>query len=141
MDVHNISFHRTAASAAALALAIGAGTAATTTAAASAATGSAAVGTSAPTDAASYADALVRAWGAGDRDRAATYATPSVTTALFTYASPGGRLWRRTGTEGAAGTVYVTYRFGSTHRMVTIGVSNVGLASGAKHDAYRVSFG
>lgn len=62
-----------------------------------------------PTNAAAYADGLVRAWGIGDRGAASNYATAAVVQSLFSFADPGGPHWKRLRREGAAGTIYVTY--------------------------------
>ncbi len=138
------SITRRTAGSSLLALALCAGTGAATTwaspGAADRAGASLAATSSQPADAVSYADRLVRAWGAGNMARASRYGTPSVLSTLFGHASPGGRYWWRVGEEGAAGTTYVTYRNGSSPETLVIGVSNVGLASGATQDAYLATF-
>ncbi len=87
-----------------------------------------------------WADLLVRAWGAGHRGDAAYYATQNVANTMFHHANPGGAHWVRTGAQGAAGTIYVTYRDTTTGGHLTVGVSDVELAQGAAHAAYRVHF-
>ena len=92
------------------------------------------------TDPVLHADQLVRAWGRGDRTGAAALATPSVVTALFDYSTPGGVSWRRTGWQGAAGTIYVTYHDDARGGTVTLAVSDVLLSQGVEQAAYDVRF-
>ncbi len=87
-----------------------------------------------------WSDRLIRAWGSGHRGDVAYYGTQHVTDQLFGYADPGGSHWKRTGWQGAAGTIYVTYRNTATGHRVTVGVSDVELGQGAAHAAYRVHF-
>lgn len=96
--------------------------------------------TSAATNPVGYADSLVRAWGRGDRAEVDRLATASVARALFGYSTPGGVSWRRTGWQGAAGTIYVTYRDDVRGGTVTVGVSDVLLSEGRQHAAYVVRF-
>ncbi len=93
-----------------------------------------------PAGAAPYADALVIAWGSGDRDAALQYATPEVVTTLFGEHSPGGPHWDQVGVEGAAGTIFVTYQDTVTHQMLVVGVQNEASSRGSAHAAYRASF-
>lgn len=86
------------------------------------------------------ADMLVRAWGSGDRPTVNGLATAGVSAALFAFSSPGGVSWRRTGSEGTAGTVFVTYHDDVRGGTVTVGVSDVVLAQGQAHAVYRVLF-
>src|ERR1700754_4062273 len=60
-------------------------------------------------DSGTYADRLVRAWGRGDTKTTDCYGTAATAKALFGQATPGGIHWRRVSSEGAAGTIYVTY--------------------------------
>lgn len=85
-------------------------------------------------------DRLVRAWGRGDRAAAAALASASVVAALFGYATPGGVSWRRTGWQGAAGTIYVTYHDDARGGTVTLAVSDVLLSQGRQQAAYAVRF-
>lgn len=87
-----------------------------------------------------YADDLVRAWGRGDHRTVGALATASVARALFAYSDPGGVSWRRTGWQGAAGTIYVTYHDDARGGTVTVGVSDVVLSEGRDHAAYDVRF-
>lgn len=92
------------------------------------------------TSAVSYADDLVRAWGRGDHLRVDQLASGFVSRHLFGYATPGGVSWRRTGWQGAAGTIFVTYHDDARGGTVTIGVSDVLLGEGRQHAAYEVWF-
>jgi hypothetical protein len=87
-----------------------------------------------------YADDLVRAWGRGDHAQVDRLATASVARALFTYSDPGGVSWRRTGWQGAAGTIYVTYHDDARGGTVTLGVSDVLLSEGRQPAADQVRF-
>jgi hypothetical protein len=87
-----------------------------------------------------YADAVIRAWGRGDRTTTARLATATVTSRLFTYSSPGGVHWRRVLAEGTAGTEYATYHDDARGGYVTLGVSSVVLSNGGGHAAYTVRF-
>lgn len=88
-----------------------------------------------------YADRLVRAWGSGDTAAANCYASATTSRALFGQASPGGIHWRRVSTEGAAGTIYVTYHDDARGGNLTVGVQNVGLRSaGGWHAASTARF-
>ncbi|MFI5696325.1 hypothetical protein ACIA58_31000 [Kribbella sp. NPDC051586] len=91
--------------------------------------------------AATYADRLVRAWGSGSTATANCYASTTVTRTLYGQALPGGIHWRRVSTEGAAGTIYVTYHDDARGGNLTIGVQNVGLrAANGWHAAYTARF-
>ena len=87
-----------------------------------------------------WSDNLVRAWGRGDTKWTAYYATPAAVKQLHKVAAVGGSHWTRIGTEGAAGTTYVTYRNDVTRHTLVIGVSNVGLSQGDAHAAYTVQY-
>ncbi|MGZ0148622.1 hypothetical protein ACXJJ3_16235 [Kribbella sp. WER1] len=88
-----------------------------------------------------YADRLVRAWGSGNTAAADCYASTTTARTLFAQATPGGIHWRRVSTEGAAGTIYVTYHDDARGGNLTIGVQNVGLrGAGGWHAAYTAKF-
>jgi hypothetical protein len=92
-------------------------------------------------DAVDYADRLVRAWGRGDRSAAGCYGTAATVRSLFGQANPGGVHWRRISDEGAAGTIYVTYRDDARGGNLTIAVHNVGLREpDGWHAAYSIRF-
>ncbi len=67
-----------------------------------------------PGDTEAWAVELVRAWGAGERDRAAELATAEVVDTLFEHADPGGGDWVLDRCEGAAGSAYCTFSQAST---------------------------
>jgi len=87
-----------------------------------------------------YADRLIRAWGAGHRHAAARLATTRVVQRLFDYSDPGGAHWRRTGAQGAAGTIYVTYHDDARGGNLTVGVSDVRLEQGLAHAVRQARF-
>lgn len=94
-----------------------------------------------PDDATSYADALVRAWGAGRHAEAARYATPRAVRQLFGHADPGGAHWDQVGTQGAAGTIYVSYRDTVSGDRVTLAVGNIAVGQQQEHAVREVRFG
>ena len=111
------------------------------TGAAPANAGTSCSGSVASVSAVTYADRLVRAWGRGDTAAANCYATTATSRTLFGQATPGGIHWRRVSTEGAAGTIYVTYHDDARGGNLTIGVQNVGLrAANGWHAAYTAKF-
>jgi hypothetical protein len=87
-----------------------------------------------------WSDNLVRAWGRGDTKWMSYYATPAVTKALRQTAAKGGPSWQRIASEGAAGTTYVTYRNSATGHRLVVGISNIGIAQGDAHVAYRIQY-
>jgi len=72
-----------------------------------------------PGDPQGWASELVRAWGAGDRERAAELATPEVVDQLFGHAAVGGGDWDLLRCEGAAGTTYCTFTSASRGEALT----------------------
>jgi hypothetical protein len=94
-------------------------------------------------NAVTYADRLVRAWGRGDTAMTACYGSASTVKALFGQASPGGIHWRRVSTEGALGTIYVTYHDDARGGNLIVGVANAApelRGPGGWHAAYTVRF-
>jgi hypothetical protein len=91
-----------------------------------------------PVDAVGYADRLIRAWGRGDRQAAGIYGTDAVVNRLFGYADPGGKDWARTGSQGAAGTIYVSYTNFAGPGTVTVGVNDFAEQDGQRHAVYTV---
>jgi len=87
-----------------------------------------------------WSDNLVRAWGRGDKAWMSYYATPAVVQSLTHIAPSGGPAWRRVATEGAAGTIFVTYHNDVSGHQLIIGVSNVALSQGDAHAAYTIRF-
>ena len=115
-------------------------TAAVPAAGATAAPSSATAVVAAAADPVGYADRLVRAWGRGDRPAANGYATPRVVADLFNYSDPGGVTWARIALEGAAGTIFVTYRDLARGGTLILGVSDVLLSQGDPHAVYTDRF-
>jgi hypothetical protein len=88
-----------------------------------------------------YADRLVRAWGREDTAAVKCYASSATARTLFKQSMSGGIHWRRVSTEGAAGTIYVTYHDDARGGNLTIGVHNVGLRErDGLHAAYTARF-
>jgi len=56
-----------------------------------------------------WAEELVRAWGAGDRERAAELATPEAVDQLFGHAEPGGDDWALLSCDSTAGSQICTF--------------------------------
>lgn len=79
-----------------------------------------------PTDAGSYADAFVRAWGRGDRATAARLATASAVSSLFGQRSSGGGGWQRQGIAYDGGNATVTYADGTDRLGVRLDVGAAG---------------
>ncbi len=65
-----------------------------------------------PTNALSYADGFVRAWGIGDRDDASRYATSTTVNGLFGVDARGGSNWSRDGEVDQGGRTQVRYTNG-----------------------------
>lgn len=84
------------------------------------------------------ADQTVRAWGRGDRHQAGIRAQHNVVAKLFDHANPGGKHWRRSGSEGAMGTYYYTYRNDTNGAKLVLGVTNENIP-GAKTPAVRTA--
>ncbi|TCC27781.1 hypothetical protein [Kribbella speibonae] len=87
-----------------------------------------------------WSDNLVRAWGRGDANWTAYYATPRAVQQLHAISAKGGAHWRRISAEGAAGTTYTTYKNDATGHMLRIGISHVALSDGDAHAAYTVQY-
>ena len=77
-----------------------------------------------------YADRTIRAFGAGDDIDLATYTTADARRAIIAHEG-GAKHWQRTGAEGAAGHVYVTYANTETGDELVIGVD---VSDGTGHD-------
>ena len=98
-----------------------------------------------PTDTSIYADELVRAWGAGNTDRVEGFATPQVVDALSDHGNEDATHWVKTGSDGAAGTIYSDYENTATGETMSVGVSNEEVSTGgewgAPHGVHKVQFG
>lgn len=91
-----------------------------------------------PTSAVAYADDFVRAWGRGDDARAAQLSTDGVLQTLDGLAGPR---WARVLDEGAAGTIYVTYRHDDTGQQFVLRVDNAAAGQGQEHAVYDAQLG
>lgn len=79
---------------------------------------------------AGYADRTIRAFGAGDDIDFARYTTAGARRAIIAHEG-AAKHWQRTGAEGAAGHVYVSYVNTETGDELTIGVD---ISDGTGHD-------
>ncbi len=94
-----------------------------------------------PADHEAWAAEPVRAWGAGDRERAGELADPLVVDQLFTHADPGGDDWEAAGCDGAAGTIYCTFTSASRGERLTTGQRTMpDEATGALAPVSRATF-
>lgn len=80
-----------------------------------------------PTAPVEYADALVVAWGAGEQALIGRMATPEV---VHILGDGGGPSWQQTGSEGAAGSTYVTYENSESGDTLTLRVDNATASEG-----------
>lgn len=74
-----------------------------------------------PDDPVEYADALVVSWGNGHTNTMEEFATAEVIDVL---GEKGGPNWQRTASDGAAGSVYVTYTNQEDGRTLELRVNN-----------------
>lgn len=98
-----------------------------------------------PTDSGEYADAFVRAWGAGDMDRVASLSTPQVVDMLKEHGNENATHWVQTGGDGAAGTYWIDYKNTVTGETMNVPVANVegpngGENLGSSHAIHNVQF-
>lgn len=84
-----------------------------------------------------YADGLVRAWGAGAVRAEKRFATEEVVDAL---GAAGGPDWVRVASEGAAGSVYVTYRNGVTGQRLVLRVISEAASQGRPQAVVEARF-
>jgi len=91
-----------------------------------------------PTDARSYADELIRAWGRGDVTTVERLAEPGAAAVLADHSAQAGPEWSRLGCEGAAGSSYCTYEAPEGQLVVRVG--NEAASTGADHAVTEVDF-
>lgn len=84
-------------------------------------------------DAVQYADRFVKAWGRGDGAIVQLMAQRDVAREFQRWDKWADAHWVRTGSEGAAGTVYVTYTNDRFQRTLTVGVNNTVNLTGEEH--------
>lgn len=82
-----------------------------------------------PESGAAAASELVRAWGAGDRARAAELATPEVVDQLFGHAEVGGDDWERLWCDSTAVELYCTFTSASRRESLTTQEGSGGIAT------------
>lgn len=87
-----------------------------------------------------YADGFVRAWGAGDRDKAGRYATSATVSDLFGVSALGGTSWQRRSStvEGARTRVRYT---NSSGRSLAVLVDEAAASSGREHAVVGADLG
>lgn len=88
-----------------------------------------------PSTAGEYADALVRAWGVGDRAAADDYATGGAMATLFDGYGAGGSGWRRTATTTSSATY--TNSDGGT---LTVHLDATTVSAGRGDSVYSATF-
>lgn len=93
-----------------------------------------------PTNAADYADALIRAWGVGDQDQMDDFAADSVVAALTGHAAKGGNGWERTSQDAGAGSVFLTYTNAADKTEVQLRVDNAKASAGEDEAVVEAKF-
>ncbi|MFJ6418172.1 hypothetical protein [Paeniglutamicibacter sp. NPDC091659] len=93
-----------------------------------------------PHNALEYADALVRAWGAGDRDRMAQLAKSGVLEVLDQYGKVGGPHWGQSGHDAGAGSVFVSYVNTKDGKKLEMRVENEAAPNGQAHAVAEAKF-
>lgn len=93
-----------------------------------------------PTNAADYADALIRAWGAGDKDQMDDFAADAVVDTLTSHAAKGGDGWKRTSQDAGAGSVFLTYRNAGDKAEVELRVDNAKASAGDDEAVVEAKF-
>lgn len=83
-----------------------------------------------PTDTGVYADELVRAWGAGNTDRVEAFASTQAVDVLGEHGNENATHWVKTGSNGAAGTIYSEYENTVTGETMSVGVANEEVSTG-----------
>lgn len=93
-----------------------------------------------PTDAASYADAFVRAFGEASDIAVQRMGTDSAILTLEDHGDSAASHWDRSGTSGAAGSVEVDYTNTETDEHMMILVNNERASNGDEHAVTDVKF-
>lgn len=83
-----------------------------------------------PTNPVDYADALIVAWGEGDKPAMLELAEPEVVQALEDLSMPGGPHWQQTGSDAGAGSTFVTYENTGDGTSIDIRVGNEQASNG-----------
>ncbi|QDO88027.1 hypothetical protein FNH13_06420 [Ornithinimicrobium ciconiae] len=93
--------------------------------------------TTLPTVPADYADALVQAWGSGDRARMEALGTAEV---LHILGDQGGPHWDQTSVEGATGSTIVTYTNTDSGDTLELRVENEAASQGAEQSVVEARY-
>lgn len=91
-----------------------------------------------PTNPVDYADALVGAWGEGDKPVMQDLAEPEVVQTLEELSMPGGPHWQQTGSDAGAGSTFVTYENTDDGTSINIRVSNEDASNAEPHAVAEV---
>lgn len=83
-----------------------------------------------PTSPTDYADALIVAWGQGDKPVMQDLAEPEVVQALEEISMPGGPDWQQTASDAGAGSTFVTYTNTADGAVVELRVRNADASNG-----------
>lgn len=92
------------------------------------------------TNAVTYADQLVIAWGNGSTDVVESHADESVVDTLSAHGNAHATHWDRVGSEGAAGTTYVDYENTVTGEQLSVGVASAAVANGEDKAVHTIKF-
>ena len=87
-----------------------------------------------------YADGFVRAWGAGDRDKAGRYATSATVSDLFGVSALGGTSWQRRSSTVEGARTRVRYS-NSSGRTLAVLVDEAAASSGREHAVVGADLG
>lgn len=83
-----------------------------------------------PTSPTDYADALIVAWGQGDKPVMQDLAEPEVVQMLEEIRMPGGPHWQQTASDAGAGSTFVTYTNTDDGAVVELRVRNEDASNG-----------
>lgn len=93
-----------------------------------------------PRNASGYADALVKAWGAGSDAEVNEYATPGVVEALSEHGDEHATQWDRIAADGSADSSSVVYKNKATGELLTFDVDNEAATHGDHPAVHHVHF-
>lgn len=91
-----------------------------------------------PTNPVDYADALVVAWGEGDKPTMQDLAEPEAVQTLEEVSMPGGPHWQQAGSDAGAGSTFVTYENTDDGTRIDIRVGNEYASNGEPHAVAEV---
>jgi hypothetical protein len=82
---------------------------------------------------------LIKAWERGDRDAAATFATPDALETLFSREGGGEGTWSLEDCDGAMGSTYCTFSAGGEPSVI-VRVENEAVTIGEAQAVFEVTF-